>query len=251
MSIRNKNYFELCNDILEELYYERVDTFEELNDLEEGRRVKKELNRALTFICNNEDGALTFRDVVTPFMAVKDVKLYDKPNGFIQYIKYPKSNLVLTYMDEHKYIPSYTTGKPVGYWFQGEQIRLYPIPNDTYSDDVMEIHNLTYDYARDCCGMGKPVMEYETDIPIIPNNHRDILVWKVCMDWRANLGDPKTQFYRSQYKTAYRALLNDCRETDDLENGLHIMNTDGSFTQQMLNIFNNPYTIPRPNEGHK
>ena len=41
-----KNYFELCNDVLEELYYEKAETFDELDTMAEGRRVKKMLNQA-------------------------------------------------------------------------------------------------------------------------------------------------------------------------------------------------------------
>ena len=58
MSSKNKNFFDLCNEILDELYYEQVDSFDELENLTEGRRVKKELNRALYTICNNENSNL-------------------------------------------------------------------------------------------------------------------------------------------------------------------------------------------------
>ena len=50
MSDCDRNYFELCNDILGELYFDEVDTFDELEDIEEGRRAKRELNKALNFI---------------------------------------------------------------------------------------------------------------------------------------------------------------------------------------------------------
>ena len=62
MSIDNRNFLELCNEILDELYYEEVSDFDELQEIQEGRRVKRELNRALTFICNNEDTAWSFKD---------------------------------------------------------------------------------------------------------------------------------------------------------------------------------------------
>ena len=41
MSIDNRNFFELCNEILDELYYEEVETFDELQEIQEGRRVKR------------------------------------------------------------------------------------------------------------------------------------------------------------------------------------------------------------------
>lgn len=250
MCINDRNYFELCNEILSELYYEEVETFEELNDISEGKRVKKELNRALTFICNKEEEAWEFREQTDILIPTENVSEYDKPNGFVRYLKYPRSNLILNYLVEHKYTPSYTTGMPVSYWMDNTKIRLYPIPNTTYNDNEIHVHYYTYDYAKDCCGFGKPVMTCETDTPIIPNNHRDILIWKVCMDWRANLADPKTQYYQEQYKEAYKNLLMDCRQTEDYPNGLHIGDTGRTFAQQLLDNLNNPYTIPRPtNEG--
>ena len=242
MSICDKNYFELCNEILSELYFEEVSTFDELEDIAEGRRVKKELNRALTFICNKEETDWEFRDVEEFLIPTVNISHYNKPNGFIKYIKYPKSNLVLQYYDDHKYCVDYNIGRPVGYWIDGDKIRLYPIPDSTYNDDPLEIHYYTYNFAKDCCGIGKPVMVYETDTPIIPNNHRDILIWKVCMDWRANLNDPKTQYYQQQFKTAYRNMLADCRFTEDLPNGLHLGPTYTSYKHQLLDILNNPYT---------
>ena len=35
MSDCDRNYFELCNDVLGELYFDEVDTFDELEDIEE------------------------------------------------------------------------------------------------------------------------------------------------------------------------------------------------------------------------
>lgn len=251
MTIENKNYFELCNEILSELYFEEVDTFDELEEIEEGKRVKRELNRALTFICNKEEGAWQFREETDVLVPTVGVRKYDKPNGYLRYLKYPKSNLILNYIDDHKYTPGYVTGMPVSYWMDNTNIRLYPIPDRTYNDNEIHIHYYTYNYAKDCCGFGKPVMVCATDVPIIPNNHRDILIWKVCMDWRANLGDPKTQYYKTQYKTAYRNMLADCRQSEDFPNGLHLADTDRSFAQQLLDNLSNPYTIPRPtNEGN-
>ena len=200
MSDCDRNYFELCNDVLGELYFDEVDTFDELEDIEEGRRAKRELNKALNFICNQENGAWTFREQHSIIVPVKGVSHYDKPCGFIEYVKYPKSNLVLGYYDEHKYYASSATGTPTGYWMSDGKIRLYPTPDRTYNDDVIEVHFWTYNYAKDCCQMLKPKMKYETDTPIIPNHHRDILVYKVCADWRADARDSQSLHYKELYK---------------------------------------------------
>lgn len=244
------NYFELCNEILSELYYDDVDNFSELEEIEEGKRVKRLLNRALISICNNESEAWRFKERDKVLIPVENTAKYDRPNGYIRYIKYPKSNLVLQFFDEHKNIPSYTTGKPVGYWMDANEIRLFPIPNTTYNDDVLHIHYYTYDCAIDCCGLDKKKMVYETDRPIIPENHHDILVYKVCSDWRASANDAQSAFYKQEYKRAYKAMLDDCRQTEDMDNGLHLGQTSMSFTEQALYNFYNPYTVGRFNKGN-
>lgn len=240
------NYFELCNEILAELYFDEVENFEDLDEIEEGKRVKRELNKALKFICNQENGAWTFREQEGVIVPVKDVAYYDKPQGFIRYLKRPKSNLVLGYYDRYKYYTSNTTGNPTGYWMENGKIRLYPTPDVTYNDDVVKVEFLTYNYAKDCCNLLKPKMEYETDKPIIPEHHQDILVYKVCADWRANAADNQSRFYKEQFSYAYKALLDDCRETMDLPNGFYIMDNNLSPNEISANIFFDPF-ITRPN----
>ena len=77
--------------------------------------------------------------------------------------------------------------------------------------------------------------------PIIPNKHRDILIWRVCADWRANNNDAKTQFYEDKFKKAYRAMLSDCRLTEDYPNGNHVLGGVSSYSEALLRIFRNPY----------
>ena len=224
MSNRNKNFFDLCNEILDELYYEQVDSFEELNNLTEGRRVKKELNRALYTICNNENANWQFREVDEPIITVAGQAEYIRPNGFIRYIKRNDENIVLTLVDEHKYYPDDTTGDPVQYWMDNEKIRFFPIPS---RDDVqLNVHLYTNNFAKDKNGVGKPEMECCCDTPIIPNQYRNILIYRVCADWRANDGDPKSQYYERKYREAYRAMRENCIQTEDFPSGLHI--TDGT-----------------------
>ena len=84
-------------------------------------------------------------------------------------------------------------------------------------------------------------MECECDVPIIPNNHRDVLIYKVCADWRANMGDAKSQYYEKKFREAYRAMKQDCVETEDYPSGLDIMHTNLSYKDTMLGILKNPY----------
>lgn len=237
MSRNNKNFFDLCNDILDELYYEQVDSFDELDELTEGRRVKKELNRALVMICNNENSNWQFRETDEPIILVPNQAHYKKPNGFIRYIKSADENLVLNFVDESKYMPDYTTGTPVCYWMDNDKIRFFPIPSEADEDKELEVHLYTNNYAKDCNGIGKLEMECECDVPIIPPKHRNILVYRVCADWRANDGDAKSQYYDRKYREAYRAMKMDCVQTEDYPSGLDIMGGIPSISQTLYNAW--------------
>lgn len=232
-----KTYFDLCNDILEELYYEKVDTFEELDTIAEGRRVKKMLNQALSYICNNENEAWEFRNKETEIVLVPGMKTYDRPNGFIQYMKYPCLDLVLGYYEDHKYLPHNTTGLPVGYYISNDKINFFPTPSESEDDVIIKVEYYTDDFAEDSCGLGKPEMKLANDVPIIPARHRDILIWKVCADWRGNDADGNYIHYQSKFKRAYRALCKDCRRTQDLPNGFHIGDHNQSIVKSLYNAW--------------
>lgn len=247
MCIDDRNYFELCNDILGELYYDEVETFDELDDIPEGKRTKRLINQALSTICNNEQIPWKFRVRNDAIQLVENIREYDRPNGYIQFLKYPHKNLVLSYLENHQIYPTYTRGTPIYYWMEDGKILFYPVPKKT--GDIIHIQYLTYDFAYDSCKVGKPKMENEEDTPIIPNNHRDILVWKVCTDWRANAGDAKSAYYNNKYKEAYRAMLEDQTLTEDYPRGLHIIPSyPYSYKQAMLDILGNPYTVDKSRE---
>lgn len=236
MSNKNRNFMDLCNDILDELYYEQVKDFSELDNLTEGRRVKKELNRALTMICNNENTNWQFKEVDSPLITVEGQTHYEKPNGHIRYLKRPDNQLVLNYVEAHKYMNDNTTGDPVLYWMDGEEIRLFPTPSVTGLQ--IDIHNYTNDCAMDCNGITKPEMECACDVPLIPNKHRNILIYRVCADWRANDADAKSQYYDRKYREAYRAMKMDCVQTEDYPSGLDIMGGIPSITQTLYDSWN-------------
>lgn len=232
-----KNYFELCNDVLEELYYEKVDTFEELDTIAEGRRVKKMLNQALSYICNNENEAWSFRNKETQIVLVPGMDAYDRPNGFIEYMKYANQDIVLNYVNDYKYLPNTSNGLPVLYYISNDMINFFPTPSEAEDDLIINVEYYTDDFAEDCCGLGKPVMKFETDTPIIPARHRDILIWKVCADWRANDADAHFQHYQSKFKKAYKALKMDCARTLDKPQGFQIGGCSPSIVSSIYNAW--------------
>lgn len=230
-----KNYLELCNDILEELYFEPVDSFSELEEISEGRRVKRLVNQANNYICNNENTAWTFREKRTQIVLVPNMIAYDRPNGFIQYMKYNDRDIVLSYYKDYKYLPNYSAGLPVGYYISNNKINMFPTPREEVAGEIINVEYYTDDFAEDCCGLGKPEMTLATDESIIPAKHRDVIIFKVCADWRANDRDGYYEHYESKFKRAYRALRKDCQMTDDLPAGFHIESTAPNIVQSLYN----------------
>lgn len=228
-----KTFFELCNEVLEELYYEKVDTFEELDNITEGRRVKRMLNQALEYICNNENEAWQFRNKTTELVLVSGMNVYDRPNGFIEYMKYTDEDIVLQYIDNYKYLPNQNDGLPVLYYISDDKLNLFPCPTEADENRTIRIEYYTNNFAEDCNGVGKCKMTCGCDVPIIPPRHRDILVWKVCADWRANDRDGHYEHYEAKFKRAYRALLKDCRRTLDKPMGIRIDECNPSIVQAL------------------
>ena len=236
----NRTYFDLCNDVLEELVYETVSTFEELDDIVEGKKVKRDLNFALRSICNNEDRPWKFRKEELIFPLVAGIKEYDMPNGYIRYFKYCDTPIVLNYLEDHDSLPEFVYGMPTNYWIENNKFRLYPIPDKCQDGRLIRVEFLTYDYAKDCAGVLKPKMENPCDEPIIPEHHRDILVWKVCADWRGNVSDARAAYYTKKYKDAYKALLNDQRQSEQYPNKLDMMGYGATAQDTIMRAFYNP-----------
>lgn len=235
----SKNYFELCNDILTELFYEEVATFDELSSLTEGKKVKRDLNSALALICNNEREAWKFRDVDFDLSLVEHVGEYELPDGFIDYLKYEDCPIVLSYNEEHKYLPL-AFGMPLQYWISDNKLKLYPIPDCTQNGRLIRVDMYTNCFAKDGCGVLKPLMEYEDDTTIIPDHHIDILKWKVCADWRASANDAKSAYYNRKYLNAYANLASDQRMSGDYPAGFNIFPPTGTAQDAILRAFKNP-----------
>lgn len=240
-----KTYFDLCNEVLVELFYEKVDNFDELDNLTEGIKVKQDLNSALNALCNSNNEAWRFRNVEFDLSLVEGIGKYEMPNGYINYMRYRDTPIVLTYCEDHEYLPV-TYGMPVQYWIDNDKIKLYPVPDTTQTGRLIKVDFWTNDFAKDKCGVYKPEMEYADDVPIIPNHHRDILKWKVCADWRGSLNDAKAAFYEKRYRRAYTNLITDQRLSKDAPTGFNIMgNPYTKYQNSLLRAFYLPSTAKR------
>lgn len=235
-----RNYFNLCNDILREMYYEEAVTFSELDNTTEGKKVKYKLNQILTEICIQEKDIWKFRERTKQLFLIEGISKYPMVNGFIEYIvpmAYPSP---LQYNPNWKYLPRYSIGRPIQYRLYGDNIEMFPIPNGNSDGLEFEIKYLTNDCATDTDGFDKEQLELETDEPIIPNRYRDILVYGVCKDLRAGINDSKSLFFDKRYKDLYRSMLSTMVRTDDYPMGLDIMGKNPSITESSLAVFYNP-----------
>lgn len=236
-----RTYFDLCNEVLSELVYEEVDTFAELDDITEGKKVKRELNKVLRQVCNGEQRAWKFRQQTVIIPLVAGIQEYKIPNGYIRYIRYSDLPIKLSYMENHDTVIKNVKGMPLTYWTENDKIALYPIPDETQTGKQLELHILSYDYAIDCCGVLKPILEDECDEPIIPEHHRDVLVYKVCANWRGDATDARGQYFQKLYRTAYQNLLADQRLSEDYPDGLYIMDKNLSMSETISRQFFNPW----------
>ena len=66
-------------------------------------------------------------------------------------------------------------------------------------------------------------------------------------DQKAYTVNNKSYTYKELYKYAYKALLDDCRETMDLPNGISISDDNLSPNEIAANIFFNPF-LTRPTD---
>lgn len=235
------NYLELCNACLDELFYEEIDSFEELDDITEGKKVKRDINSSLLYICNNETVNWKFRKQDLKIMLVGGLGSYDIPNGYIEYIRYMDTPIVLNYIEDHEQLPI-AFGMPTQYWIENNKLKVFPIPSENQTGRLLNIEFNTYDYAMDCCGVLKPKLELEDDEPIIPVHHHDIIKWKVCADWRRSINDSQAAFYQRKFKSAYKALLDDQRQTYDYPNGFDMFPLTDTAQGSILRAFHNPRT---------
>lgn len=235
-----RNYFDLCNAIMMEMYYSKANTFAELATTTEGQRIKQKLNQILTEIVVNDQDVFTFRERSTDLYCIGGVKEYPMVNGFIECIFPEKYPAPLIYHSDWKYLPLTSQGRPIFYWIYNDYINLYPVPTEANDGFKFIIKYLTNNTTIDASGCEKENLELETDEPIIPERHRDVLIYGVCKDLRANSVDPKSDFFNKRYQQVYRSMLSSCRRTDDLPNGFTILPKAPNLQQTVDYIFHNP-----------
>lgn len=233
-----RTYLDLCNQVLDEMYWETVTSFDGLATTE-GQRVKTKLNQILHEIVIGQEEAWTFRERSDDLILVDGVSNYEMVDGFIRDITPYKYPAPLIYTPDFKYMPLNAKGRPVRYWIWEDNIRVYPTPTKNDEGFTFKIRYWTNNTCIDNKGNEKPYMTEADDEPIIPDKYRDVLVYGACKDLRGSDTDAKAQFYHKRYREMYKRMLSECRRTLDFPNGLKV-DCPISIEQSYLNVFYNP-----------
>jgi hypothetical protein len=237
-----RNFLQLCNEVLDIMFYTPAETFSDL-DTTEGRLVKTKMNNVLREVCSGEQSIWKFREKKQPMFLIDEISEYKLPNGYILHIR-PNDGSnrpPLVYNDNYDYLPTTSTGTPIQYWIYGDKINLYPTPSKDQDGIEYTIDYLTNDFAYDEDGTPKPVMEVETDEPIIPEIYRSLLVYGTAKNFRASRGDAKSEFYKDEYNRIYNDMLYNQRLTEDYIKGSKVLDFPMSNLQSYLMSFYNPY----------
>ena len=238
----SRTYLDLCNEVINLMSYLPAKTMEDLNN-PEGRLIKQKMNEVLREICCGEHGTWKFREREKRFVVAEGKIDYELPDGYILFIR-PDDNTnrpPLLYNQNWKYLPLTTSGQPVYYWIYKDKIRLFPTPGKNQDGGVYNIRYLTDNYAVDKYGCEKEILEEADDEPIIPEQYRTLLVYGVVRDFRASMGDAKSEFYRRKFNALYNKMLSNQRLTDDYFKGGKVMGVGPTSLQAKIMAFKNPY----------
>lgn len=232
-------YFDLVNKCLREMFYEEVDNWND-TDTTEGRKIKQLLNQALEEVVLGEDIPWKFRERERYLVLVPGVQKYPMVPGYIHSMRYNDTTVQLYYDERYITLPHNTKGMPILYYIYNDYINLYPIPSEQESGRQILVRFLTNCCATDCCGVLKHRMEKPDDEPIIPEGFRDILVYKVCADFRRSRTDSASVYYLDKYRWAYKTLLYEQRKTQDYPQGFDIDPYPKSIQEVILDCWRNP-----------
>ena len=238
----SRTYLDLCNEVINLMSYLPAKTMEDLNT-PEGRLIKQKMNEVLREICCGEHDTWKFRERDKRFVVAEDKVDYELPDGYILFIR-PDDNTnrpPLLYNHNWKFLPLTSTGEPVYYWIYKDKIRLFPTPGKDQDGDGYNISYLTDNYAVNKYGCEKEILEEAEDEPIIPEQYRSLLVYGVVRDFRASMGDAKSEFYRRKFNALYNKMLSNQRLTDDYFKGGKVMGVGPTSLQAKIMAFRNPY----------
>lgn len=182
---------------------------------EDSLQAQAELNSALRYLINLVD--FPFRSTELNIETGKDSEYYSMPEGQIDEIYNAKTLTILEFIGDNSKYDKELKGEPTGYWIEytnpTQKIRLYPIPEKTYS------YNIVYNQY-------KPIIDFKTkkkkfefenasDYMNLPANleylFMDCLVLRTII---TNMKDEQDENYRptiNEFNEAWRVFLRACK----------------------------------------
>lgn len=182
---------------------------------EDSLQAQAELNFALRYLINLVD--FPFRSTEVNIETDKDSEYYAMPEGQIDEIYNANTLSVLEFIGDSSKYDKTLQGEPTGYWIEytnpTQKIRLYPIPQKTYS------YNIVYNQY-------KPIIDYKTkkkkfefenaeDYINIPANleylFMDCVVLRTII---TNMKDEQDENYRptiDEFNEVWRMFLKMCK----------------------------------------
>lgn len=236
-----RTFFDLCNEVLNLLTFIPVESFSDLNT-PEGRKIKQLMNQVLRDTCGLDSSPLRFRDRAQDIYLQNGVQTYPTVEGFITSIREEENNSLqpLRYCSNWNRLAQNVSGTPNTYWVYENKLYLYPIPSSSCDGKKYTIRYSTDKYATSSTGEDKDVMVLGDDEPIIPEIYRSILVYGVLKDFRGNVGDGQTEFYKRKYNSMCSNLLVDERKSEDNFIGSRIIDKRFSNLDYAIKVFKNP-----------
>lgn len=182
---------------------------------EDSLQAQAELNSALRYLINLVD--FPFRSTETNIETDKDSEYYSMPEGQIDEIYNAKTLATLEFIGDSSKYDKELKGEPTGYWIEytnpTQKIRLYPIPDKTYS------YNIVYNQYKPVIDSKtkKKKFEFEnaSDYMNLPANleylFMDCLVLRTII---TNMKDEQDENYRptiNEFNEAWRVFLRACK----------------------------------------
>lgn len=178
-------------------------------------QAQAELNSALRYLINLVN--FPFRSTETNIETDKDSEYYSMPEGQIDEIYNAKTLSTLEFIGDSSKYDKELKGEPTGYWIEytnpTQKIRLYPIPDKTYS------YNIVYNQYKPVIDSKtkKKKFEFEnaSDYMNLPANleylFMDCLVLRTII---TNMKDEQDENYRptiNEFNEAWRVFLRACK----------------------------------------
>jgi len=159
------------------------------------KKIKNAVNQALKSVCSCWDW--NFRVKKTVFESVSGLSEYNGVGGNIFKVLCERdisTQYELTYSSDIDIMSR--SGIPCSYKIRFGKIALYPTPSES---KTVTVYYYTDKYAYTDEQVEKEELEYETDVPLIPEKYQDLIVHKAVLNYFAKPSKKEYPYYLAQY----------------------------------------------------